>query len=111
AYGRVEAVRAALGVEPGRADAVEVGLPPVSPQTSTRLEAVGRAVRAALHEVDSGTADIGQRSVTLTAATPFELGRLTARLETALWSEELRGQPEEPSASGLSVVVRIAGRT
>lgn len=109
-YGRVEAVRAALGVEPGSADAAAVGIPPISPRAATRLEAVGRAVRAALHEVGSGTADIGQRSVTLGATTPFELGRLTSRLQTALWCEWLRGDPEEPSADGLSVVVRVSGR-
>jgi coenzyme F420-0:L-glutamate ligase/coenzyme F420-1:gamma-L-glutamate ligase len=108
-YGRVEAVRAALGVEPGTADADAVGIPPASRHDSTRLEAVGRAVRTALHEVDSGTADIGQVSVTLGAATTFELGRLTARLEAALWCEWLEGIPEEPSADGLCVVVAVSG--
>ena len=108
-YGRVEAVRAALGVEPGTADADAVGIPPPSRSDSTRLEAVGRAARTALHGVDSGTADLGQLSVTLGAATPFELGRLTARLEAALWCEWLSGTPGQPSADGLSVVVSVTG--
>lgn len=106
AYGRVEAVRAALGVEPGSHASHELGIPPVIPDT--RLDAVGRAVRVALHEVDSGTADVGQRSVTLGAETAYELGRLTARLQAALWCEWLRGQPQGRSADGLSVVVAIA---
>ena len=108
-FGRVEAVRAALGVEPGTTDADTVGLPPASWSDSTRLEAVGRAVRAALHGVDSGTADLGQLSVTLGAGTPFELGRLTARLEAALWCEWLHGTPGQPSADGLSVSVEVSG--
>ncbi|GAA6524525.1 coenzyme F420-0:L-glutamate ligase [Intrasporangium sp. DVR] len=108
-YGRVEAVRAALGVEPGTSDAEAVGIPPVSRSDSTRLDAVGRAVRTALHSVDSGTADIGHLSVTLGADTPFELGRLAARLETALWAEWLRATVAEPSADGLTVIVAVAG--
>ncbi len=108
-YGRVEAVRAALGVEPGTTDADAVGIPPASHSDSTRLDAVGRAVRAALHGIDSGSADLGQLSVTLGADTPFELGRLTARLEAALWCEWLRGTPGQPSPDGRSVVVAVSG--
>lgn len=108
-YGRVEAVRAALGIEPGTKASTEVGIPPAARQESTRLDAVARAVRVALAGVDTGTADIGQLSVTLGAETPFELGRLTARLEAALWCEWLRGTPGPPSADGLSVSVAIAG--
>ena len=89
--------------------AVAVGIPPSSPGESTRLDAVGRAVRTALHAVDSGSADLGQLSVTLSADTPFELGRLTARLEAALWCEWLRGTPGQPSADGLSVVIEVSG--
>jgi len=108
-YGRVEAVRAALGIEPGTEEATTVGIPPADRSTSTRLDAVARAVRAAVAGVDTGTADVGQLSVTLGADTPFELGRLTARLEAALWCESLRGTPGTPSADGLSVAVGISG--
>jgi coenzyme F420-0:L-glutamate ligase/coenzyme F420-1:gamma-L-glutamate ligase len=59
--------------------------------------------------VGSGTADIGQLSVTLGADTPFELGRLTARLEAALWCEWLQGSVGSPSADGLTVEVAISG--
>ena len=106
-YGRVEAVRAALGVEPGTPDAETVGIPPTSRSDSSRLDAVGRAVRVALHAVGSGTADVGPRSVTLGADTPYELGRLVARLEAALWSEWLHGSAGEPSADGRAVVVTV----
>ncbi len=108
-YGRVEAVRAALGIEPGSVEATDIGIPPAARADDTRRDAVGRAVRAALHGVDSGTADIGHTSVTLGADTAFELGRLTARLQAALWSEWLRGTPATPSADGSSVEVAIAG--
>ena len=67
------------------------------------------AVRAALHGVESGTADVGRLSVTLGADSPYELGRLVARLTTALWCEWLVGEAGPPSADGLSAVVQIAG--
>lgn len=106
-HGRVEAVRAALGVEPGTPEAEAVGIPPASRADSTRLEAVGRAVRVALQTVACGTADVGRLSVTLGADTPFELGRLAARLEASLWSEGLHGSSGQPSADGRSVVVSV----
>ena len=106
-YGRVEAVRAALGVEPGTPEAAAVGIAPAAPDT--RIEAVGRAVRVALHGVQSGTADIGPRTVTLGADTAYELGVLVARLRTALWCEWLEGTPSAPSADGLSVEVHVSG--
>jgi len=106
-YGRVEAVRAALGIEPGTPEAEAVGVAPAGPDT--RLDAVSRAARAALHGVESGTADVGRLSVTLGAESPYELGQLVARLRTALWAEWLVGQPDPPSADGLSTVVRVSG--
>jgi coenzyme F420-0:L-glutamate ligase/coenzyme F420-1:gamma-L-glutamate ligase len=106
-YGRVEAVRAALGVEPGSPEATAVGIAPAGPDT--RLDAVSRAVRAALHGVESGAADIGPRSVTLGADGPYELGRLVSRLCTALWCEWLVGHADPPSADGLSTVVHVSG--
>ena len=105
-YGRVEAVRAALGVEPGTDAAIEVGIPPAGP--GTRLEAVSRAVGVALYEVDSATADVGPLTVALGADTPYELGMVVARLQAALWSELLRGEAGIPSADGLSVVVHVS---
>lgn len=109
-HGRVEAVRAALGVLPGSDESEAVGIPPSEPDQH-RLEAVGRAARLALHGLESGTADIGRISVTLGAATTFELGLLTARLQVALWSEWLQGLTGPPSADGTSLVVTITARS
>lgn len=111
-YGRVEAVRAALGVEPGTDLAKQVGIPPTNRAESTVFDALARAVRAALVGVASGTVAFDELEVTLRADSPFELGRLTARLEAALWSEGLRSVRAEPSIDGTSVVISVveAGR-
>jgi coenzyme F420-0:L-glutamate ligase/coenzyme F420-1:gamma-L-glutamate ligase len=105
ALGRVEAVRAALGVAPGSADSAAVGILPAAP--GTRREAVRRAVALALHAVPEGRADLGEESVRLGADGPYGLGRLVARLEAALWSESLVGQAGTPSADGCSVEVEV----
>jgi coenzyme F420-0:L-glutamate ligase/coenzyme F420-1:gamma-L-glutamate ligase len=106
-YGRVEAVRAALGVEPGSPLAERVGIPRQTDET--RLERVSRAVALALAGVEGGTADVGPRSVTLGADTAFDLGVLAARLQSALWCEWLEATVEPPSAGTLSVSVNITG--
>ena len=106
-YGRVEAVRAALGVEPGTPDALSIGVAPAGPDT--RVDAVSRAVRTAVHGIPSATADLGPLSVTLGADSPYELGALVARLQVALWCELLHGRPDHPAADGLSVVVHVSG--
>jgi coenzyme F420-0:L-glutamate ligase/coenzyme F420-1:gamma-L-glutamate ligase len=105
-HGRVEAVRAALGVAPGSALALRVGIPPVGPDT--RAASVARAVRLALAVDDEATADVGEASVTLGSDSPFELGCLVARLQAALWCDGLAGQPAVPAADGCSVVVHVA---
>ncbi|MDN5798042.1 MAG: coenzyme F420-0:L-glutamate ligase [Intrasporangium sp.] len=105
ALGRVEAVRAALGVEPGSADSEAVGIPPATP--GTQDEAVRRAVALALHGVPDGRADIGDASVRLEADGPYGLGRLLARFEVALASESLVGRAGLPSADGRAVEVSL----
>jgi len=105
-YGRVEAVRAALGIEPGSAEADAVGISQAGPES--RLEAVSRAVRTALHGFESGSADVGQLSVTLGADSSYELGQLVARLQAALWCEGLVGTTGQPAADGLSSAVHVA---
>ncbi len=104
-HGRVEAVRAALGIEPGTSRAADVGIPSAEPETRTEL--VGRAVRAALDGDPEATADVGDESVTLGAVGPFELGRLVARLQAALWCERLMGVPAPPTADGCSVLLQV----
>ncbi|HET7398331.1 MAG TPA: coenzyme F420-0:L-glutamate ligase [Intrasporangium sp.] len=104
-HGQVEAVRAALGIEPGTALSQRVGIPPAVPDA--RRAAVGRAVAVALHAVARATADVGPDSVVLGADGPYALGRVTARLEAALWSEGLAGVPDPPSGDGRSVTVAV----
>ena len=104
-HGRVEAVRAALGVEPGTEIAQQVGIASVLPEP--RSETVGRAVRLALVGDEEATADVGEHSVTLGADGPYELGLLVSRLVTALWCESLVGEPAVPAADGCSVVVAV----
>ena len=106
-YGRVEAVRAALGIEPGSPEARAVGVAPAG--DDTRLDAVSRAVRAALHGVESGTAVVGRLSVALGADSPYELGALVSRLQAALWCVWLVGTPDHPAPDGLSVEVHVSG--
>ena len=73
----------------------------------TRLGAVSRSVRAALHGVE-GMADVGRLLVTLGADSPYA-GARASRLRTALWGEWLVGEAGPPSADGLSVVVHVSG--
>lgn len=111
ALGKAEAVRASLGVAPGSAESEAVGIVPAAPASPTDLDArraaVRRAVALALRAVPEGRADVGADSVRLGADGPYELGRLVARLEVALWSESLAGRPGCPSADGCSVEVVI----
>jgi coenzyme F420-0:L-glutamate ligase/coenzyme F420-1:gamma-L-glutamate ligase len=108
-YGRVEAVRAALGVEPGSRLAELVGIPRQGDET--RLERVSRAVAVALAGVEGGTADVGPRTITLGADTPFDLGVLASRLRSALWCEWLEATIEPPHAGALSVSVKVTGHS
>ena len=87
ALGRVEAVRSALGVAAGSAEAAAVGVPAAWPED--RATRVARAVRVALHDQPDGTADVGPDEVELGADDQFTLGLLTARLVVALHGEGL----------------------
>jgi coenzyme F420-0:L-glutamate ligase/coenzyme F420-1:gamma-L-glutamate ligase len=107
-HGRVEAVRAALGIEPGSADAEEVGIPRQRPET--RTERVSRAVSVAVHGMEGASADVGPTRVTLGAETAYDLGMLASRLEAALWCEWLSAAVEPPAPGGLTVSVGIHDR-
>lgn len=106
-YGRVEAVRAALGVEPGSALAAEVGIPPAGDES--RLDRVSRAASVALAGVEGATADVGPQTVVLGADSPFDLGRLVTRFQAALWCDWLAATVETPAAGASSVTVHITG--
>ena len=62
AVGHVEAVRSALGVAPGSAEAGEVGVPSVDPDEGLGAR-VARVVALALLDVPEGSADVGVDAV------------------------------------------------
>jgi coenzyme F420-0:L-glutamate ligase/coenzyme F420-1:gamma-L-glutamate ligase len=108
ALGHVEAVRAALGVLPGSIDAAETGLPPVGAEPFG--DRVARVLAVALRDTPGAGADIacGEESaeLTLSAADPFTLGRLVARLEVAARGESLRTDLLG-EATGTTLAVRL----
>jgi coenzyme F420-0:L-glutamate ligase/coenzyme F420-1:gamma-L-glutamate ligase len=86
-YGMVEAVRAALGVEPGSATATQVGIPFIAPeQVATRA---GRALRIALLTCPSASGEVGTDTISLVAPDDYTLGVVATRAEVALRGEGL----------------------
>lgn len=106
-HGRAEAVRASLGVEPGSPAALACGIPATTPEPVG--ERVGRAVRVALLGVPGVGVDAGTRDLRVSAADPYSLGRVVARLEAALWGEGLQAELR-PSPGGLEVVLGVTDR-
>jgi coenzyme F420-0:L-glutamate ligase/coenzyme F420-1:gamma-L-glutamate ligase len=85
--GMAEAVRAALGVQPGSPTASEVGIPFI-----TREDAATRAMRAlrvALLTCPDAVARVDGDTISLAAPDEFTLGLATARAEVALRGEGL----------------------
>ena len=109
-HGRVEAVRAALGIEPGSALAAEVGIPPTGAGDAAPTRSPGPCALA-LATDDEATADVGDESVTLGADGPYALGQLVARLQAALWCERLEGEAgrRRPTAARVAVRIRESG--
>jgi len=86
-YGRVEAVRAALGVVPGSAAASEVGIPLIYPEdTGARAS---RALRVALLTCPKAAGEIDGDTIALVAPDDFTLGVAATRAEVALHGEGL----------------------
>ncbi len=86
-YGMVEAVRAALGVEPGSATATEVGIPFLTRESaSTRAT---RALRVALLSCPDVVAAMHDDTISLVGPDDFTLGVAAARTEVALRGEGL----------------------
>jgi coenzyme F420-0:L-glutamate ligase/coenzyme F420-1:gamma-L-glutamate ligase len=86
-YGMVEAVRAALGVEPGSAAAAEVGIPFIcSEDVATRA---ARALRVALLTCPGALGKVEGGSISLVAPDDFTLGVVATRAEVALHGEGL----------------------
>jgi len=106
--GRVEAVRAALGVEAGTDLAVAVGIPSALPEPMTvRLE---RAARVALLDVGTVTACPGPDGITLDGDDAFTLGVAASRLVVALHGEGLPSTAGRPQTSGGHLQVRVTLR-
>ena len=86
-YGMVEAVRAALGVEPGSATAAEVGIPfIIREDAATRAR---RALRVALLTCPDAVCTVDGDTVSLAAPDDFALGVAAARAQVALRGEGL----------------------
>lgn len=101
--GPVEAVRAALGVVPGSADATEIGIRSVGPEEAG--DRAARAVRVALHAVAGVVATADWPQVELHADDEFALGRALARLEVACASEDLTVESVDRTGSRLTVTL------
>ena len=85
--GRVEAVRSALGVEPGSEQAIAVGIPAVDGETPA--DKANRALRVALLSCPDVSAKVDGATVRLEAADDFALGVATTRAQVALHGEGL----------------------
>jgi coenzyme F420-0:L-glutamate ligase/coenzyme F420-1:gamma-L-glutamate ligase len=99
-YGMAEAVRAALGVEPGSATAWEVGIPLVTAESTTTRAT--RALRVALLTCPEVVGKVDEDSITLLASDEFTLGVASTRTEVALRGEGLTAflcRPEKPFAA------------
>jgi coenzyme F420-0:L-glutamate ligase/coenzyme F420-1:gamma-L-glutamate ligase len=109
-YGRVEAVRAALGVEPGSATAAEVGIPFLTPEDpATRA---GRALRVALLTCPEAAAEVKGKTISIVAADEFTLGVAATRAEVALRGEGLstsltRTVAATPTEDGFSLLLKM----
>jgi coenzyme F420-0:L-glutamate ligase/coenzyme F420-1:gamma-L-glutamate ligase len=106
-YGRAEAVRAALGIEPGAGLAEKVGIATVEHEAvATRL---GRAVTVALLGAPDVGVDVGGAEVHVSSRTAYQLGVAVSRLQVALWGEGLTTTlPDE--VVGLHVRLEVRDR-
>lgn len=106
-YGRAEAVRAALGAEPGSIAASEAGIASVVPEPAQ--DRLARAVAVALQGAPEAGMDLGGDVVRVSAPTAYELGVAVTRLQVALWGEGLRVEvPAE--AAGLEQTLTVTER-
>lgn len=112
ALGRAEAVRAALGIEPGSATSEQVGIASVHPESVP--ERTARALRAALSDplCEPVGADLDpqpQDVVRLDLTGPdLELGRAWGRLDVALAGEDLRSDVVARPAGAVHLTISAA---
>ena len=86
-YGAAEAVRVALGVEPGSATASEVGIPSTTPEDVATQAA--RALRVALLNCPDASGHLDGHTIRLVATDDFALGVAATRTAVALHGEGL----------------------
>jgi coenzyme F420-0:L-glutamate ligase/coenzyme F420-1:gamma-L-glutamate ligase len=99
-YGAVEAVRAALGVEPGSATAARIGIPSVPPEDATTRAA--RALRVALLTCPEVDGQLDGDTIRLVAGDDFALGGAATRAEVALHGEGLSTTLTRPPVPALA---------
>ncbi len=106
ALGAQEAVRAALGVDPGTALAQAVGIRPVG--RDSLAAQVDRSVAVALATDLAGPAavgvDVGEHRLEVTGDDPLVVGLIAARLSAALLGE---GVPHEVAVDGGRVLLSL----
>jgi coenzyme F420-0:L-glutamate ligase/coenzyme F420-1:gamma-L-glutamate ligase len=101
-----EAVRAALGVEPGTVQASEIGIPFIDPEErGTRAR---RALRIALLTCPDVVGEVDGDTVALVAPDDFTLGVAAARAEVALRGEGLASIVTRTPVSSLPVDAPLA---
>jgi coenzyme F420-0:L-glutamate ligase/coenzyme F420-1:gamma-L-glutamate ligase len=91
-YGHAEAVRAALGTEPGSPQSAEIGIASTGPESRTAR--LSRAIAVALVGAPEAGVDVGPDVLRVSAPTAYVLGLAVARLQVALWGEGLRGEDQ-----------------
>lgn len=108
AYGNAEAVRAALGVEPGTPTATEVGIPAGSEEpVHARL---ARAAAVALLAAPDAGIDVGPDQVQVSAPSGYALGVTVTRLQVALWGEGLELVEPPPDSDALTLTLDVRPR-
>lgn len=105
ALGSQEAVRAALGVAPGSAQARAVGVRSTTPES--RDDRVDRAVRVALSAALAAGVDVGPGRLEVGGPDPVAVGMVAARLSVALLGEGVPHRVTRPTPG--VVVLELAG--
>lgn len=95
--GHIEAVREALGVEPGSPDSEQIGIRPLHAEPlAARIE---RVRRLALHEASECSGTVDEVSIEFEASDAYALGSVVTRAKVAAASEDLVAEVERLSES------------
>jgi coenzyme F420-0:L-glutamate ligase/coenzyme F420-1:gamma-L-glutamate ligase len=108
-YGMAEAVRAALGVEPGSLAASEVGIPFIYAEDSATRAM--RALRVALLTCPDAVGEVDGDTIALVAPDDFRLGVAATRAEVALHGEGLATTLTRSPAATLPTDELLTSRT